>query len=99
MIRILIALILLVPCISIADDFTQQRILDEVRGMRDDAQYNRTLDSWTDSIRRTNRLNQERNREWDRNERYNRYDGYDSDYESWQPDPDGGLVIPGGHFE
>ena len=83
-----------------ADDYTQQQILDEVRGMRDDAQYNRTLDSWTDSIRRSNRQIQENNRTRQRGTYEGMYDNYESDYEyDWQPDPDGGLVIPGGHFE
>ena len=81
-----------------ADDATQQQILDEVRGMRYEQQYNRTLDSWTDSIRRNNRQIQ---RNWNNDSDYD--DDWNNDCDrntdDWYPDPDGGLVIPGGHFE
>ena len=92
-----ICLILGFAGVCLADDYTQQQILNEMRDYRYEQQYNRTLDSWTDSIRRSNRQIQENNRRMDREERG--YDSWDTDYESWQPDPDGGLVIPGGHFE
>ena len=85
--------------IAFADDYTQQQILNEVRDMNYRQQYNRTLDSWTDSIRRTNRQNNRNMDNWDGNDS----DSYEYDWEdsndNWHPDPDGGLVIPGGHFE
>ena len=98
--RYLLIALLFIPSLSMADDYTQEQILNEIRDWRYEQQYKRTLDSWTDSIRRNNRQIQEnfKRQDWDNNKhRYDSYEDFEAD--QWYPDPDGGLVIPGGHFE
>ena len=96
----IVGMLLTFPGFVMGDDYTQEQILNEIRDMRYEQQYQRTLDSWTDSIRRTNRQIQEtfKKSDWESNKhRYDSYEDFEAD--QWYPDPDGGLVIPGGHFE
>ena len=99
---LIVGMLLAFPCYVMADDYTQQQILNEMRDWRYEQQYQRTLDSWTNSIRRNNRQIQENFKRQDRQRGTyeGMYDNYGSDYESdaWYPDPDGGLVIGDGDY-
>ena len=52
--RYLLIALLLIPTLSMADDYTQEQILDEVRTIRENQENWRTWDQLGKSIRRNN---------------------------------------------